>query len=429
MSSRPPQIPNPGLYRQDDERRRDEARVNSMQNQIDELRQAMREVLSRQLRGEDQLKSYEGAVAQNRLTLEQIRQESAQTAQARALDENRTRQQLLELETRLEDAIRPIRTVQAHVNELLEESRKKVDDTGIHQKRYDELAAAIESLAAQTDRTNVVTYQVRDTLDGTRTEIDQLRRDIIRAEDAAKIIDQDARRRIADVAQVSDGFSGRIDELRADLAHVYDLLDETRRGLVHIDPTFEELRAVNVVIRQEHQRFQTQIVERVDQVVDRIEDIRQDADVQYADVRSTIDQRAERLTERIDQTNELVRDLGFRVGSLNAELDALRQVDAQVRRDLWYLHEQRVRLRLEQVQQELDIVTHQRRDAESISGEGRTAGGDASPSRPRRRILPNPGVRPEPDDRPLPLPADSVDDADEASDTVIDVAANDNTRD
>lgn len=404
MSTRPPQTPNPGLYRQDDERRRDEARVSSMQNQIDELRQAMREVLSRQLRGEDQLKTYEGGVAQNRLTLEQIRQESAQTSQARGLDENRTRQQLLELETRLEDAIRPIRTVQAHVNELLEQSRKRVDDGGLHQKRYDELAAAIESLAAQTDRTNVVTYQVRDTLDGTRTEIDQLRRDIIRAEDAAKIIDQDARRRITDVAQNAEGVSGRIDELRADLAHVYDLLDETRRGLVHIDPSFEELRAVNVVIRQDHQRFQTQIIERVEQLVERVEDIRQDNDVQFIDVRSTIEQRAERLTERIDGTNELLRDLGYRVTALNGELDALRQVDAQVRRDLWYLHEQRVRLRLEQVQQELDIVTHQRRDAESISGErpAATTPGDTGTARPRRRTLPNPGVPAEPDDRPVP---------------------------
>ena len=379
-----------------------------MQSQIDELRQAMREVLSRQLRGEDQLKVYESSVAQNRLTLEQIRQEASRTAQARALDENRTRQQMVELETRLEDAIRPIRTVQSHVNELLEGSRQKVDDSGLHQKRYDEVAGAIEQLAAQSDRTNVVVYQVRDTIDSTRDEIDQLRRDVIRAEDATKIVDQDARRRITEVSQVSESYSGRMDEMRADLAHVYDLLDETRRGLVHIDPTFEELRAVSAVIRQDLQRFQTQIVERHEQLVERVEDIRQDADVQFADVRSAIEQRVERVAERIDGVNQLISDLAFNVTGLKSELDALRQIDAQIRRDLWYLHEQRVRLRMEQVQQELDIVTHQRRDAEAVGNNVTVS--PAAPStanRPRRRLLPNPGVPPEPDDRLPVLPTDT----------------------
>jgi hypothetical protein len=87
--------------RQDDERRRDEARLNALQNQVDELRQAMREVLSRQGREEELFKHYESANAQNRIAIEQLRQESQQSAQARALDENRTRQQVNDLDARL----------------------------------------------------------------------------------------------------------------------------------------------------------------------------------------------------------------------------------------------------------------------------------------------------------------------------------------
>src|SRR5687768_7622460 len=100
MGNRTPGAPAPGMpaYRQDDERRRDEARLSTMQSQLDELRQALRELASRQVRSEEGLKQYEGSAAQNRLALEQIRQESQQSAQARALDENRTRQQLSDLE-------------------------------------------------------------------------------------------------------------------------------------------------------------------------------------------------------------------------------------------------------------------------------------------------------------------------------------------
>lgn len=385
MSSRTPQPP-PSIYRQDDERRRDEARVVTLQNQIDELRQAMREVLSRQLRGEEQLKTYEGAAAQNRLTLEQIRQEAHQTAQARALDENRTRQHLVDLEAHFEDATRPIRSLQAHVTELLEASRTKTDDTGVHERRYDEFGDAIEHLAAQNDRNAVVTHQLRDALDLLRSEIDQVHRDIIRAEDATKIVDQEARRRIAEVAQVGETFSGRIDELRADLAHLFDLLDETRRGLVHIDPTLEELRSADIALRQDVARHLAQANERHESVLDRAEDVRLESDARFDDIRQTIEARAERLAERIEAHGDQHRDLGFRVGSLSGELEALRQVDASLRRDIWYLHEQRVRLRFEQIQQELDLVTGQRRDAEAAPAD-RSAPVDG---RPRRRVLPTP---------------------------------------
>ncbi len=352
-------------YREDDGRRREEARVSTLQSQVDELRQGLRELISRQTRQEELAKIYESGVAQNRLSLEQVRQESQQSAQARALDENRTRQQVADLENRFEDAIRPIRSLQAHVGELLEASRQKVDTTGLFERRFDEIAAAIEHFAAQNDRNAVVNHQLRDALDLLRTEIDQIHRDGLRTEDAIKIVDQDARRRVAEVAETSAVVAARIDDLRADAAHLADILDETRRSLVHIDPTFEELRAVDVVIRDDFTRFQAKTIETHAILRDRADDIQQDSDARFADLRQVIEQRAERLSSRIEALSETHRELEYRIAAFTGELEGLRQVDAGLRRDIWYLHEQRVRFRFEQIQQELDHVTHQRRDAES----------------------------------------------------------------
>ena len=363
MSSRPQ--PPPTVYRQDDERRRDEARVVALQNQIDELRQALRELTSRQARGEEYLKQHEGASAQNRLAIEQIRQEAQQTAQARALDENRTRQQVADLDARLEDVVRPIRSLQAHVMELLEAARKKTDDTGQYRKRNDELQAQIEHLAALVDRTMVMIHQVRDSVDGLRGETDQVRRDILRAEDAIKIVDQEARRRTAEVAQAGENVGVRIDELRSDLGHLFDLIDDTRRSIVHVDPALEDLRGVDAGLRQDLTRFQAQAIERHELMMERAEDARQEVDAQFADVRQAHEQRYERLAERLEELNEAHRELNFRIGTLGGQLDELRLIDATIRRDLWLLNEQRVRLRLEQAQQELDLVTAQRRDAET----------------------------------------------------------------
>jgi len=352
-------------YRQDDERRRDEARLSTLQTQLDESRQALRELASRQVRIEETVKQYEGGSAQNRLALEQIRQETQQSSQARALDENRTRQQIADLEQRIDDAIRPIRSLAAHVNELLEASRKKVDDTGQHQRRYDELRGMIDHVQALGDRNAVMTHQLRDSIDNVRSEGEQVRRDLLRNEDAIKIVDQEARRRIAEVVQGSADVSSRIDELRSDVAHTFDLIEETRRSIAHVDPTLEELRQIDIALRQDITRFQQQAIERHEVLVERQEDTRQAVDGQFAELRTAMDQRYERLGERIEAVSEQYRELGYRLSTFVLQLDELKQVDGTLRRDLWALHEQRVRLRLEQVQQELDLVTGSRRVAEA----------------------------------------------------------------
>ena len=240
---------SPGALRHDDERRRDEARLTALQNQVDELRQAMREVLSRQGREEELFKHYESATAQNRIAIEQLRQESQQSAQARALDENRTRQQVNDLDARLEDVTRPIRSLQAHVMELIEAARLKADDTAQYRQRDEELQTQIEHLSAHVDRTGVLIHQVRDVIDSAREETDELRRDIVRAEDSIKIVDQDSRRRVAEVTQEGATITARIDELRSDLGHLFDRMyraEEAERR--HIQGTGLGLTIVKAIV-------------------------------------------------------------------------------------------------------------------------------------------------------------------------------------
>jgi chromosome segregation ATPase len=366
MSSRTPGSAAGGIapYRHEDERKRDEARLGTLQNQIDELRQALRELASRQVRAEETIKHYEGGTAQNRLLLDQIRQESQQSAQARALDENRTRQQITDMEQRLDDAVRPIRSLQAHVGEMIEASRRKTDDTGQNQRRFEELRTAIDHVQAVADRTTVTSHQIRDSVDLLKSEIDQIRRDVLRNEDAIKIVDQEARRRIAELVQAGEGVEVRLDELRSDISHAFDLIDEAQRSVVHIDPALEELKKADIETKQEIAKIYQQAVERHEVMVDRLDDLRQSSDAQVAEVRLAHEQRVERLNERLEEINEFYRDLGMRIGALAHQLEELRLVDDGLRRDVWQLHEQRVRLRLEQAQQELDQVTGLRRVAE-----------------------------------------------------------------
>ena len=352
-------------YRQEDSRRQEDARVAGLQTQIDELRAINRELLARQEKSDELIKHNQVLASQLRLALEQMRQEGQQSAQARALDENRTRQVIQELEARVDDGIRPIRSLQAHVSELIEASRRKVDDTSQTEKRLDELASIVEHLSAVGERTGAVTHALRDTIDDVRGEVDGFRRDIIRAEDAIKIVDQENRRRVSDVKDIAESYSARLDEIRSDIGHLYESFENQRRNLVHVDPTLDELRASDVAMRQELTRLQNQVTERHDLLVDMHDDARQENDARFAQVRSAFDERLDRLNERLEEANEQFREMSYKLADVNAALEELRQVDSSLHRDIWYLHEQRVRVRLEQIQEELDVAAAQRREADN----------------------------------------------------------------
>lgn len=363
----------PQSYRQADDRKRESAQAQGMQSQIDELRLALREVSLRQQADQETIREQAATIAQLKLALEAANQAAEQTAQARALDENRTRQQIDDLEQRLDDSTRPIRSLQAHVTDLLEQSRRKVDDSNQNTERYNELMTTMEHLTAMSDRTSAIAHGLRDNIDSVRSEVDELRRDVIRTDDSIKIVDQEARRRTTAVGESVESFTARIDELRSDLAHTYDALEDTRRGLVHVDPTLDELRAGEIALRNDLAKLQAQLNERHDQLVDMQDDARQETDARFDQLRHALEERIERLNERLEETNEVFRETTYKISEINAQIEDLRQVDSSLHRDVWYLHEQRVRVRLEQVQEELDLATAQRRDAEN---EGRVGLGN-----------------------------------------------------
>jgi chromosome segregation ATPase len=358
-------VARPQTYRQADDARRDDSRSLGMQNQIDELRLLVKDLIEDRDQDHTTIKSQEAEIAQLKIALENARQEMTQSAQAVSLNENRTRQQLEDLEERLDDSMRPVRSLQAHVTDLLEQSRRKVDDTTQNKERYSELMTNMEHLTAMSDRTSAIAHGLRDNIDSVRGEIDELRRDVIRTDDSIKIVDQEARRRVQGVSENIDGFTSRLDELRSDLSHTFEAIEDTRRGLVHVDPTLDELRAGEISLRNDLTKLQSQVDIRHDQIIDLQDEARQETDARFDQLRHTLEERIERLNERLEETNETFRETTYKISEINAQIEDLRQTDTSLHRDIWYLHEQRVRVRLEQVQEELDLATAQRRDAES----------------------------------------------------------------
>ncbi len=350
--------------RDEERRRRDEARLVALQQQIDELRGLVRELTARQTRGDELFKSYEMALGQVRSGVEQQRHETAQTLQARQLEDQRLRQQFADLEARIEESGRPIRSIQAHISEIGETLRRGKEEAGKDERRFDELRALIDHVAALAERNTSIIQASRESIDTLRTGLDETRRGLQLAEDSVKIVEQDFRRRIAEVGQDTRNLSARIDELPAILDQHDAMIEDVRASIVHIDPALDELRAADARLHEEISRFAAQADERDDLTAERIDDIRRQFDTQLRDLRQTAEQRADRLGQRLEALGDIDRELAYRINVLELRIEEGREIAGRLRRELWQLHELRSRMRLEQAQAELESVTDARRAAE-----------------------------------------------------------------
>lgn len=362
-----------GQVREDERRRRDEANVQTLQAQIDEIRHLARELQSRQVRLEEQLKSAEAGWAQHRLALEQHRHEVSQAAQARAVEESRVRQQLSELGARIDDSTRPIRSIQAHLSELLEAARRQRDDTGQDSKRFDELRALIDHLAAHSERQVVIAQSLRDSIDTLRVELERVQRDLLRTDDGVKIVEQEVRRRVAEITQQIENIEARVESESAGIGSLAVRIDDLRHSIGGIDPQFAALRESVEHLAGEIDRFHGQARERDEIVGERVEEVRQQLATEIRDLEEMIQQRIERVSQRTDALDEVDRELTYRINMAEVQFEELRQIDERLRRELWYLHEQRARLRFEQAQHELESVIEARRDVERRTAGNRQA--------------------------------------------------------
>src|SRR5579875_866593 len=318
-------------HREDARRKRDVAKVQTLQAQIDEIRHTSRELLSRQLRLEEQLKASEASIAQDRIDLEQHVYEAGQAAQAKQLDETRLRQQLADLSVRIEDATRPIRGLQAHVAELIETTRRSRDSSGVDARKFEELGGLIDQVAARGERQTAVSQNLRDSIDAVRTEVERLQRDLLRTDDGVRIVEQELRRRVAEIVQHVENLEARMISELSGIGALQAQIESLASDLTLIDPQLDSLRQAQLAIQSEVTRFQEQSVERDEIASERIEELRAQFDKQLRDQQELDDQRNERSVARDDQLDEADRDLAYRIKMLEIQLEEFHQTDRRLR--------------------------------------------------------------------------------------------------
>ena len=121
--------------RDEDVRKRDDAQLYSIQQQVDELRRQLKENLARQQWFEELYRQGEGKISQIQISQDRLSQDVAQTLHARQIDEGRMKAQITDLGQRVESPEKQIRELRAQIQELNNaiKTDRETDNTDRHQ--------------------------------------------------------------------------------------------------------------------------------------------------------------------------------------------------------------------------------------------------------------------------------------------------------
>jgi hypothetical protein len=174
---------------------------------------------------------------------------------------------------------------------------------------------------------------------------------------------------VTEVLQQIENLNIRMNEEFGGLGAVAARVEDLEQSLSGVWPNFDAVKEGQQRLETGVDRYHQQSVERDDLMADRIEEVRQQAEAQLNNLDLATTQRFERLTARTEQLDEVDRDLAYRLTLIEMQIEELNRIDQRLRREMWYLNEQRARLRVEQAQQELEQVTDARRQAEQRNAE------------------------------------------------------------
>lgn len=342
--------------RDDERRRRDEARLRALEIQVDELRHTFLEQSSKQTRGEERYKNYDVALAQLASQLDTQRADFNQANDARQLDTARLRQAIEELSVKLEAGTQPIPGLQAQVLDVANQLRTKLQEVLQDRHRFDDLQDQLNQLPPLIDRGTEIAYAVRAEIAATRDDVEAVRGEMRRATDATKIVEQEVRRRFGEAKEAIDAVNVRVDALRDELPPLDVQIDRVRHELQQALPRFDELAAVDAELREEVERLAAVDFERHGQTLARADEVRETLDARIQAVERLSDTRFASTMARFTDLEEADRSIAHRLTLLAIRLEELRDADATVRAEMRRLEEFRLQVHLDQAQQAVTLV-------------------------------------------------------------------------
>ena len=315
-------------YEEERLRAAEQSQIVYLQGQIDELRRLIKEQTNKYNLAMEQVRRVEGNVSQVEGILERHRQEVAQVLDSSRRDIVNLRKEVASALIKAEESVKPIRDMQAQIQQLGEVRKQDRDQIATWLVRIEELEERTRSWQAQIRESEDRDRALWAKLDGLYSADDQVRDEVRKIYEDLQLEKQSLRRQsveaqqlVADVRLVLDDHNSRISRL-----------DEIRQQIElfaeQLPPQITVLDGKIVGIIDDLKRIERISTERFLMNQERLEEIRHHQDERLVVLQETDEQHMRQLTAWLERIDVLVRELEQRMNRSTARLEVAQRDQA-----------------------------------------------------------------------------------------------------
>jgi chromosome segregation ATPase len=310
--------------RYDEERSRanEQSQIVYLQGQIDELRRLIKDQTNKYNWSIEQSRKTESTVAQIQSIIERHQEETIRSVERSRRDIIELRKEIAGALVKIEEGVKPIREMQAQIQQLAEARREDRD-------QIFPWFARIEALEEQLP---LLQNQIREGEDRQR----QLALQLDRLRDADAVAVQEARRVGEELQVEKQHLRRQIVETQQLINDVHAIFKEHDARITRIDDLHEHLNLVTETLPGQISELAVQIsssateIKRVEVAYtdwfmmnqERIEDLRQQADAKISELHETDQKHLTQLTAWLERLDSWIRELEQRLGRAVNRLEA-----------------------------------------------------------------------------------------------------------
>lgn len=313
-----------------------EKQLHQLQQQVDDLRKALRDQQARSSRLEESLRQTETRVADVGQEAVQSRQELNQVVQVIQMDLQRLRNQFAALQGRVEDPMAAVKELRAQLLEFIGTRRREEGALDELRSGVSEVSRLLQTALSEVSGLKGEYRSLSASLTARDAASEDLRAAISNLSSAVQLEEQRVRRQVEEVTQRFEGVYAEI----ASLGSALRLEVENRRnfqdGLADLRDKFERLAGELRAVADREQNDASRLSALVDGSTERLEEVRRHLQGFMDDLRDSIHRLEASLDARIGHLEERIGQVESKLPLIFGELSdhggALEDLRAEIAR-------------------------------------------------------------------------------------------------
>lgn len=354
------------MSKEEEQRKRDEAQLYSMQQQIDELRRQLKESMARQQWFEELSRQNEGKVQQLQMSQDRLSQDVVQHLSAREIGEGRMKARLDDIATRVDAPDKQLRELRAQIIEVNKIIKGERDVETADRQQIDEIQRQIRDIHAAMGVLSDGQRQLRDLIHELDAAIGEVKQEAVHVAEMQRLEEQRLRRSGVELQEAFEALRQQFTEIAAKTQRV----DDVRRQLVERIEAVEELlttlRTDDDSLRKEIERMDKTEMEHYLSQQDRVETIRIQVEASLGEMRQVADQRLDRYTNRFLTVDERLRNIEQLLSEIPPRFEALERRDETIGAEADSIEEWLVMKQLAAMESVLEEVRKRRAERSPI---------------------------------------------------------------